>query len=62
MTKKSIARVELEQTSNWEARPQTLTMDTMFVGTIPFLVTVNDPLGMTVVSRLAGQDSNSLLA
>ena len=36
MTKKSIARVELEQTSNWEARPQTLTMDTMFVGTIPF--------------------------
>ena len=61
MTKMSIARAELEQTNNWEARPQTLTMDAMFVCTIPFFVTVTDSLGMTVVSRLAGRDSYSML-
>ena len=60
MTKKKIARQEIEVSSNWTDRPQDLTMDLFFIDQHIFLLTVTSPLQLTIVSKCPGRDARSL--
>ena len=47
MTKKKVARQEIETTSKWTDRPQNMTMDLVFIDHQIFLLTVTNPLQLT---------------
>ena len=60
MTKKKVARQEIETTSKWTDRPQNMTMDLVFIDHQIFLLTVTNPLQLTLTSRCTGRDAKSL--